>query len=77
MNITTQIAEQIGGDIEILIKDNPQIQFYANSNLNCYQWRDSRFEDTSDVWHNNETQTRQELISEFKSHLETKSSHKL
>jgi hypothetical protein len=77
MNITTQIAEQIGGDIEILIKDNPQIQFYANSNIDAYQWIDSRFEDTSDVWKNKILETRQELISEFKRHLETKSRHKL
>ena len=73
MNITMQIAEQIGGEIETLIKNTKEIQFYANSNLDAYQWRDSRFEDTSNVWENKMPETRFELINEFKRHLETKS----
>lgn len=71
MNITTQIAEQIGGEIETLIKTTKEIQFYANSNLDAYQWMDSRFKDTSDVWKNSIPETRFELINDFKRHLES------
>lgn len=77
MNITKQIAERIGGEIEILIKETPEIQFYAIYAPDMYQWRDSRFKETSDVWANKRFFSRRELINEFKSHLETKSSHKL
>lgn len=69
MNITESIAKQIGGKVEKIIKDNTEIQFYANNNINEYQWRDSRFESTKDVWENPSAQTRQELIKIFKDHL--------
>jgi hypothetical protein len=72
MNITDQVAEQIGGDLEVFIKATPFIQFYANSNLDVYQWRDSRFTETSDVWCNTMPETRQELIEEIKKHLKSK-----
>lgn len=69
MNITDSIAKQIGGEAEKIIKDNPEIQFYANDNKDIYQWRDSRFDDTKDVWENPSAQTRKELILIFKDHL--------
>jgi len=69
MNITDSIAKQIGGEIEILINDNKEIQFYANGNINSYQWRDGRYSDTSDVWENGEEVSRKDLIDTFLSHL--------
>lgn len=72
MNITNSIARQIGGEIEVLIKENSEIQFYANDNVNSYQWRDSRFSNTKDVWKNNQSDTRQELITDFLNHIKTK-----
>ena len=73
MNITDSIAKQIGGEIEVLINENPEIQFYANDNVNGYQWRDSRFSDTNDVWENNQCYTRKDLISDFLNHIKSKS----
>jgi len=69
MNITDSIAKQIGGEVETIIRNNPQIQFYANDNLNVYQWRDSRYSETSDVWENGEEKTRKDLINAFLNHL--------
>lgn len=70
MNITQSIADKIGGEIQLLIVSNPQIQFYANSSLNEYQWRDGRYESTCDVWNNPTAKTREELIKLFKEHLD-------
>lgn len=71
MNVTDSIAKEIGGEIEIIIKNTPEIQIYANDNINAYQWRDSRFEETKDVWINrkNDASTRGELIDILKRHL--------
>lgn len=69
MNITDSIAKQIGGKVEKIIKNNTEIQFYANNNIHEYQWRDSRFETTKDVWKNPSADTRQELINIFINHL--------
>jgi hypothetical protein len=69
MNITDSIAKQIGGDIEVLINENPQIQFYANGSTDSYQWRDSRFASTSDAWRNLQIDTRRELINDFLNHI--------
>ncbi len=69
MNITDQIAIQIGGEEEIKIRENKEIQIYANSNINQYQWRDSRFKETSDEWSNPTADTRKELIKILKNHL--------
>jgi hypothetical protein len=71
MNITESIANQIGGKEGQFIKDNPEIQFYANDNINQYQWRDSRFNYTQNVWENEQADTRQELIKIFINHLHT------
>lgn len=72
MNITESIAKQIGGEIENLINNTPEIQIYENSNINSYQWRDSRFEETEDVWKNrkNDAKTEEELIEILKRHLD-------
>jgi hypothetical protein len=70
MNITSSISKQIGGDISVLIDENPEIQFYANSTTNQYYWKDNRYEHSNDIWENKTTETRQELIAVFKEHLE-------
>jgi catalase len=70
MNITSSISKQIGGDISVLIDENPEIQFYANSTTNQYHWRDNRYEHTRDIWKNQTAITRQGLIHVFKKHLE-------
>jgi hypothetical protein len=70
MNITSSIATQIGGELSVLINENPEIQFYANANINQYHWKDNRYEHTRDIWKNKPAETRQELISIFKEHLE-------
>lgn len=69
MNITTQIAKQIGGEIETYINENKAIQFYANDNIFSYLWRDSRFIETSDMFENKGANSRKELIEIFKDHL--------
>lgn len=69
MNITNSIAKQIGGDVEKLILETPEIQFYANDAINAYQWRDSRYSNTSDVWENGEEVSRKDLIDAFLIHL--------
>jgi hypothetical protein len=73
MNITSSIAKTIGGEIEILINENPAIQFYASGTADIYQWRDTRFEDSYDIWLNKDAKTRKELIDIFKHHLSTHS----
>jgi hypothetical protein len=47
MNITSKIAE-IGGELENIFY-NAEIQFYANSATDEYQWKDSRSEETAGV----------------------------
>jgi hypothetical protein len=49
MNITSKIAEEIGGELEKIYSGNAEIQFYANSATDEYQWKDSRFEETAGV----------------------------
>ncbi|HSE99783.1 MAG TPA: hypothetical protein VLA48_02715 [Nitrososphaeraceae archaeon] len=71
MNITASIASKIGGKEEEIINKNTEIQFYANDNLHVYQWRDSRFEWSDNVWENKQCQTREELIEAFKEHLKS------
>jgi hypothetical protein len=69
MNITDSIAKQIGGKVETLIKENSEIQFYANDNTKGYQWRDSRYSSTSDVWENGDEASRKDVIDAFLCHL--------
>jgi len=71
MNITDSIAQQIGGEVETLINENPEIQFYANDNIGGYQWKDSRFSETADVWKNGAEVSRRDLIDAFLRHLKS------
>lgn len=69
MNITDSVANQIGGNVKELIEKTPEIQFYANEAIEQYQWRDSRFPETSSVWENPTATTRKELIEIFHKHV--------
>lgn len=69
MNITTQVSDFIKGDLGILIKSTPEIQFYSHDK---YQWRDSRYLETSDIWSNKKAESFPELIDIFKAHIESK-----
>jgi len=72
MNVTASIANQAGGELKEFIEENTQIQIYANDNINKYQWRDSRFYDTIDVWknRNQDCDTREEVIDILHAHME-------
>jgi hypothetical protein len=72
MNITESIAKEISFEVAEFLRKTPEIQVYANSNINQYQWRDSRFTETSDVWNNPSYDTRQEMRVALKTHLESK-----
>jgi hypothetical protein len=69
MNITSKIAEEIGGELEKYILANAEIQFYANSATDEYQWKDSRFEETAGVFDNKSGNSRKEVITIFKKHI--------
>jgi hypothetical protein len=69
MNITDSISKEIGGDIEKIIKEHKAIQFYWNASIEKYQWLDSRFDSTANVWLNQDGKDRVELIEIFKKHL--------
>jgi hypothetical protein len=43
------LLKKIGGELEKIYSDNAEIQFYANSATDEYQWKDSRFEETAGV----------------------------
>ena len=75
MNITSSISALFSDEIQEIIFDNKEIQFYANDNNNSYMWRDSRFEDTKDMFQNKTAETRKELVEIFLSHLKDKRSH--
>lgn len=62
MNITQAIADQIGGEYKEYILSNSQIQIYANDAIKKYQWRDSRFANTANLWENKDANSREELI---------------
>lgn len=71
MNITESISKKIGGEISKLIDANKAIQIYANEHINKYQWRDSRFPETCDMWKNKTGDTREEIIEIIKDHINT------
>ena len=56
MNITAQIANQLGEKYSNKIRDfilnTPEIQFYYNHLSNIYQWRDGRSIHFNDIWKN-------------------------
>lgn len=72
MNITESIAKEISFELAEFLRKTPEIQVYANSNINKYQWRDGRFAETSDVWNNPSYDTRTEMRKALKTYLEQK-----
>jgi len=75
MNITERISELFPKEVQEIISNNPEIQFYANDNIHAYMWRDSRFKDTQDMFQNKGAETRRELVEIFLSHLKNKQIH--
>jgi len=69
MNITKEIAEELGGKIKKILDNTPEIQIYANHNINEYQWRDNRYEEYSDTWKNKSYLTRRDLKNAIKEYL--------
>ena len=53
-NITAEIAEEIGGNVPVLLAGIPEIQIYANHESFRYQWSDIRYKDTEDSWKNSD-----------------------
>ena len=72
MNITESIAKEISFEVAEFLRKTPEIQVYANSSINQYQWRDGRFKETCDVWENESYDTRGEMRAALKTHLEEK-----
>ena len=72
MNITSQIAARIGGELEVLINNTPEIQFYVVYSPDMYKWKDSRFKDTCNVDNNPKAESRAELITIFEKHIKDK-----
>jgi len=69
MNVTVSIANTAPIKVRQIILQNSEIQFYANDNINEYQWRDNRYAETQDMWGNKSAKTRKELIEIFAKHL--------
>lgn len=73
MNITKQIAELIGGEIEKLILDNEEIQFYHNNkSVYGYRWKDERYPESSNIWDNEHFKDKIALIRHFRKHINSK-----
>lgn len=72
MNITSQIAARIGGELEELINNTPEIQFYVTYNPDRYKWRDGRFKSSCNIDYNPVAESRAELIDLFERHIEDK-----
>lgn len=75
MNITESIINELSVESNDsvyadFVRENTQIHVYANSNINKYQWRDSRFEETKDVWNNPMYDTRTEMRNALKTYIE-------
>jgi hypothetical protein len=58
MNITEEIGAEISEEAVKFLKITPEIQVYANHNIQEYQWRDGRKEETCDTWKNPSYKTR-------------------
>lgn len=69
MNITVSIGVDLGVGVSNFLKKTPEIQIYANSDSQRYQWRDGRFEDTCDVWENPNYASRGEMKTKLMEHL--------
>jgi len=72
MNITESIGQEIGQDVASFLKKTPEIQIYANSNINRYQWRDGRYKETCDVWSNEDYASRMEMRTALMEYLKSK-----
>ena len=70
MNITESITNEISFELAEFLRKTQIIQVYINSDINQYQWCDSRFKETSDVWGNQSYDTRTEMRIALKKHLE-------
>ena len=73
MNITESIGQEIGQGVATFLKNTPEIQIYANSSINRYQWRDGRFKDRCDVWNNEDYATRMEMKNALMEYLKNNS----
>lgn len=69
MNITESIGKEIGVEVSNFLKKTPEIQIYANHNINRYQWMDGRFKETCDVWENEDHASRCEMKDVLMKHL--------
>ena len=72
MNITEQIGLEMGDEITSFLNKTPEVQVYANSSTDTYQWRDGRFENTCDVWENQDYKSRGILKIMLYKHLKSK-----
>jgi len=74
MNITAEISTRFDNDISELIAANKEIQFYYNfntdANIDCFRFKDSRFEHTASEWRNGCYETENKLIVAFEKHIE-------
>lgn len=69
MNITKAIGLEIGIGVSEFLNKTPEIQIYANENIHRYQWRDTRFPDTSDMWSNDDFITRLAMRNKLMEYL--------
>jgi hypothetical protein len=72
MNVTASIGIEIGVGVSEFLEATPEVQIYANANIIKYQWRDGRFKETSDVWQNENYDTRGEMKEALMKHLKSK-----
>lgn len=73
MNITTKVASRLSDELSLLVHNTPEIQFYINGVSDKYQWRDSRYLETSDMFSNKQADDIYEIIEIFKTHIASKS----
>ena len=72
MNITESIGKEIGIGVSEFLSKTPEIQIYANTNSNRYQWRDGRYIDTCDVWGNEDYASRGEMKTALMEYLKSR-----
>lgn len=72
MNITKEVAEALGGEFKDYLNNTPEIQIYANHNLNEYQWRDLRYEEFSYIFENESYVSRLDLYDGIIKYLKNK-----
>jgi len=69
MNITDSMLPYFDVEIQNIILANKQIQMYANPYSGQYQWRDSRFYETSSDFDNEKADTRKDLANIVTEHI--------